>query len=360
MSKSRELSGGGYKRESNFELLRILLMIAIIAHHYVVNSGIEELYDFTHITANMIFLQVFGMFGKIGINGFTLITGYFMVTSHITSKKFIRLYLQVKFWYILFYIIFLATGYESFSLKTMLKSLLNVIYEAGSLYTGTFLVFFLAIPFLNLLIHTMNQKQYQTILVLLLTYFTIISTFFKHDTFQFVGWLGTMYLIGGYIRLYPCKYVEEQKYSIILGSGSLILGILSIIIVDFIGSQLGFENYYYLLSNAHKFLALTSSISIFLFFKNLKVPYHKNVNILASATFGILLIHTNCDAMRRFLWQDLLQNTHFYDSALLPLHAFFSVSAVYLVCFGLEQIRSKLIERPMLHLFKKTMLLLKH
>ena len=28
------------QRSSNFELLRILLMLLIIAHHYVVNSGI--------------------------------------------------------------------------------------------------------------------------------------------------------------------------------------------------------------------------------------------------------------------------------------------------------------------------------
>lgn len=30
------------KRDSNIELLRIILMIVIVAHHYVVNSGIME------------------------------------------------------------------------------------------------------------------------------------------------------------------------------------------------------------------------------------------------------------------------------------------------------------------------------
>lgn len=32
----------GQERISNFELLRILTMLFIIAHHYVVNSGITE------------------------------------------------------------------------------------------------------------------------------------------------------------------------------------------------------------------------------------------------------------------------------------------------------------------------------
>ena len=48
------------ERDSNFELFRIVLMLLIVAHHYVVNSGISQLYDFNHITGNMIFLQLFG------------------------------------------------------------------------------------------------------------------------------------------------------------------------------------------------------------------------------------------------------------------------------------------------------------
>ncbi|MEG0485362.1 MAG: hypothetical protein RR576_07935 [Oscillospiraceae bacterium] len=51
-------------RASNLELFRILLMLMIIAHHYVVNSGLTELYNFQNITPNMIFLQLFGWGGE--------------------------------------------------------------------------------------------------------------------------------------------------------------------------------------------------------------------------------------------------------------------------------------------------------
>lgn len=79
------------KRDSNIELLRIIMMIAIVAHHYVVNSGIMELYDFSNITGNMIFLQIFGFAGKAMINGFLVISGYFMVKQNTSLKKIIRL-----------------------------------------------------------------------------------------------------------------------------------------------------------------------------------------------------------------------------------------------------------------------------
>ncbi len=49
----------------------------------------------------------------------------------------------------------------------------------------------------------MNQRQYKIILGLTLTYYTVISTFFLHETWDFVGWLVVIYLIGGYMRLYP-------------------------------------------------------------------------------------------------------------------------------------------------------------
>lgn len=89
-------------RSSNIELLRIIMMIAIIAHHFVVNSGITKLYDFNNITGNMIFLQIFGFAGKAMINGFLLISGYFMIKSKTSFKKILRLYLQIKFYVLSF------------------------------------------------------------------------------------------------------------------------------------------------------------------------------------------------------------------------------------------------------------------
>lgn len=88
----------------------------------------------------------------------------------------------------------------------MFKTIFSIIYEAGNLYVGTFLIFYLCIPFLNLLIYAMDKKQYQTLLILAFTYFTVFSTFFAHETFNFTGWLYVMYFMGGYIRLFPCKY----------------------------------------------------------------------------------------------------------------------------------------------------------
>lgn len=84
------------QRSSNLELYRIIVMMLIVAHHYVVLSGLagtEGVLNHDPLSVNSIYLYLFGMWGKTGINCFMLITGYFMCTSNISWRKFIKLYL---------------------------------------------------------------------------------------------------------------------------------------------------------------------------------------------------------------------------------------------------------------------------
>lgn len=73
-------------------------MLLIIAHHFVVNSGVlDKMYE-APLSANSIFLFLFGAWGKTGINCFMLITGYFLCKSNITLKKYIKLISEVLFY----------------------------------------------------------------------------------------------------------------------------------------------------------------------------------------------------------------------------------------------------------------------
>ena len=79
-------------RSSNIELFRIIIMLIIVAHHYVINSGLLTIVETQqNLKFRDIFLLIFGWGGKTGINCFVLITGYFMCTSNITVRKFCKL-----------------------------------------------------------------------------------------------------------------------------------------------------------------------------------------------------------------------------------------------------------------------------
>ena len=79
-------------------ILEVKKMILIIAHHYVVNSDLINIILSNISNCKSIFLLIFGAWGKIGINCFILISGYFMCKSNIKIKKFIKLFLEVIFY----------------------------------------------------------------------------------------------------------------------------------------------------------------------------------------------------------------------------------------------------------------------
>lgn len=167
------------ERDSNLELYRIIVMLSIIAHHYVVNSGLSECMKLDPLCPNSIFLSLFGMWGKTGINCFVLITGYFMCKSHITFRKFLKLLLQIYFYKIVISAIFLISGYSSFSFST-LKFLILPFGSVAKNFVGCFIIFYLFIPFINILIDNINQKQHLRLLLLCLIVYTI-STLFAFD-----------------------------------------------------------------------------------------------------------------------------------------------------------------------------------
>ena len=121
-------------------------MVLIVAHHYVVNSGLLELAQAAPLSAQSIFLMLFGGWSKTGINCFVLITGYFMCRSHITLKKFLKLLFEIELYRIIIYLIFLISGYEAFSFTGLVKAFLPVT-SVGTGFTSCYLLFFLCILF---------------------------------------------------------------------------------------------------------------------------------------------------------------------------------------------------------------------
>ena len=289
------------QREFNIELYRIVLMIFIISHHYVVNSGLLDLMYQDPFSLKSIYLFIFGAWGKIGINCFVLITGYFMCTSKITLKKFLKLILEVEFYKVTFYLIFLISGYESFSIKNFIKAFLPVISITTN-FVGCYIIFYLLIPFINILIENISQKQHIALLMVLLFMYSIIGNIPSFQVnMNYVGWYFVIYLIGSYIRLYPNKIFESKKCSVSICLICLLMCILSAIVCLWVGQKAKKEMAYYFINDSNKLLSVITSIFLFLTFKNIKIKYNIIINTMAESIFGVLMIHANSDTMRRFL-----------------------------------------------------------
>jgi hypothetical protein len=330
-------------------------MIIIVAHHYVVNSGLRELIqEQSSLTLQSVFLLIFGWGGKTGINCFVLITGYFMCTSNITLKKFLKLILEIEFYNIIFYLIFLISGYDNFSIKGMLKSILPITSLTTN-FTGCYLVFFLFIPFLNILIKNMSRKQHTLLIILCLVAFSILPNLKIDVNFSYVSWFMVIYFIGSYIRLYPNKWFDSKKFSGVAVIISLMLSWGSVLAVAQLSSIISdrVTRYTFFIADSNKVLAVATAVSAFLFFKNLNIKYNKVINTIAASAFGVLLIHANSDTMRQWLWKDTLNNVGMFNSKFLFVHAIVSVAAVYIVCTLIDILRIRFLEKPFFKWYDK-------
>lgn len=343
-------------RDSNIELYRIISMLLIVAHHYVVNSGLDsEKYIFSNLTSGRsVFLLLFSAWGKTGINCFMMITGYFMCRSQITVKKFVKLLAQIYFYRIIFYCIFLFTGYTPFSLTELAKAVLPVS-EIEHNFTGCFILFFLCIPFLNILVRNMTEKQHIHLLMLTGFMYIFFGTVPKMNlNMNYVSWFCVIYFIASYIRLYPKKIFENTAFWGCASLVSILLSAASVLVCAFANQKFGINvSPFAFVTDSNTFLAAATGVSTFMFFKNLKIRNSKIINTVSASTFGVLLIHANSNSMRSWLWGDLLNNTGMYSSGWLVLHAVISVPAIFAVCSLIDILRIRFIEKPLFNLLDR-------
>lgn len=349
-------------RNSNLELYRIIVMLLIIAHHYVVNSGLYEAIREAPMTASSSAMLLFGAWGKTGINCFVLITGYFMCKSAFSWEKLLKLYLQITFYAVIIYCIFCWTGHESFHPVRALKTLIPVKVIASD-FTSSFLLFYLFIPFLNIFISHINKSQHRVLLLLLLTIYTVLPSIHMHLSFNYVSWFISIYMIASYIRIYGLDIRLSHRgwgiltLSLIVLSAASILGLFAIY-------KLGYTTKfapYYLVADSNKIFAIAIAVSSFMWFKDLKMPYSKLINAVGATTFGVLLIHANSDAMRTWLWGETVDTVgHFGESLLWTLgYATVSVIVVFVICSGIDWFRGKLIEPKLMRFFTSKSFIIK-
>lgn len=71
-------------RNSNIEALRIISILLIICHHYVIH-GFSEVENISMM--NQYLLGILSLGGKLGVTCFILISGYYMINTRFTVKK---------------------------------------------------------------------------------------------------------------------------------------------------------------------------------------------------------------------------------------------------------------------------------
>ena len=350
-------------RDSKFEILRIIAMILIVAHHFAIYGF--ELGKIETFSYNKIIVDILSLGGKLGVNLFILISAYFMVDSKFYLKKFIKIFGETWFYSIIILILFktLLTPATYIGVKQIIKSIFPIIFGTYWFITDYILLMILS-PFLNNLINSLEMKLFRKMLIILITLSVFISGTIP-GTLGVISnsliWFIILYLTVGYIKKYIDLTKNTLRINLLISIVTYLILIIIIILLNLLGHKL--NNNVTILNNCTYFkkqnsvFIFVTSIELFLAF--IKIPTCNNhfINKIASCTLGVYLIHDN-EFMREYIWKTLFKNQSYYFSDNLFFYAIFAITTVYIICTIFDLIRQETIEKLYINitnnLYKKT------
>ena len=164
-------------RQSNFEILRLLAMFFIVVFHYAYKGG----WSFEKGTLSLFCLNFFLILGELGVNLFMLITGYFMadrLSKNRTSHILLIIFQSVFYTLLLSLILYFNNQYSFNSVSSFAKILFPEIFNTYWYVTAYILIYLLS-PYINKLLNSMDKKEFQKFLLLVLTIWCVIPTVFQ-------------------------------------------------------------------------------------------------------------------------------------------------------------------------------------
>ncbi len=314
-------------RSSNFELLRIISMVFIIAHHYSVHGGFQ--FD-NSLTFNRILVQYLSLGGKLGVNCFALITGYFSCTQTKFRWRSLALFVaQVTIFSLLIEGPAMAVGYIECDSKAILKMLLPLLYNSWW-FASVYFVLFLLTPFVNKLIDALTKKEHGVLLVMLFLLWSVLPTGLNvYMESNRLLWFLFLYMVAAYIRKYPEGIFSSRKISALVFGLSTLYLLATVLLFDY----LGLENAAYAKQATRNggmqmIPLVVQSLSLFCLLKNTRMKDHAWINGVSATMFGVYLLHDS-DVLRKVLWRELFQNHQWQNSGFLILHALGAIAAVF-------------------------------
>lgn len=276
-------------RSSNFELLRLVLMVMIVIHHCIVHGlglisiGQEE----GHLPLvipqwQMPLADIINCLCICGVNCFILISGYFKIKA--TRKKILFLLLTE-----IFYVALLWT-LPNLIEGNVREALTSCFFLSRGYWFVTDYIFLMILsPMINIAFERLSKHTINMILIGLLVISCYFGFFRDHPAntngytlLQFI----TMYFIGRKIAVTDYSLGKYTSASIYISSGVL-CGVLMWLAYIQGRPETSWEMVYY-----NNPLVIISAISLFLLFKNFQFQ-SSFINRISMSSFGIYLFQSS-------------------------------------------------------------------
>lgn len=282
------------QRSSNFEILRILLILFVIVLHYN-DPGRYGAFSFiSNATAiNRFFLYSAESFSICAVNAFLCLSGFFLSRKNeVSTSKIVHLFV-ILFSYRIFSYLLTSIPNHTLSLAGLLSCFIPISY-----YANLYSVVFILSPFLNKVTRNFDNRNYEKFIILLGSLFAVIPTLIDYvfptflststtlPTVSTISMYGNgrgftlinfilLYYIGGYIARIDIKN-RVYPLAVYVFSSLLVLLMMSI--------NRGPAHSY-----CNIFVVIQAA-SLVALFKMIKIQSNF-VNVIAKSVWGVFCIH---------------------------------------------------------------------
>ncbi|WDF82428.1 acyltransferase [Lacticaseibacillus pabuli] len=334
-----------HTRNSNIELLRILAMLLIVAHHFATH-GVLDGVVVTKATTTTTLAQILISGGKFGVALFIIITGYFLSTRPFKVRRIWPVMLAAMTYSIFFMVVHSIRMHAVPGPWYLAFGIFPVMFQQYWFVTSYVLLILLS-PMLNAFVASATHGQLRwmvgTLLMISFILPMLVHTRLGDDeTLRFV----TLYLVGACLQTDALPWLVKHRYFVFGLNFAALPG--SVILVNLIGNQLQSPQ---ILSHALEFVGDTSPFAVIAAAAllaigvNGKPHYYPRINNLAGYMFGIYLIHDNA-YVRPWLW-----HTTFHTEWLRTANPIFFIvisvliiSAVFIFSLLIELGRAAIVE----------------
>lgn len=298
------------KRQSNIELLRIVLIIMIIIHHILLNCfGIKSLIH-NNFNENYLNALILNSFLVPAVNVFFLISGYFHIKFN--HKNLFRIIFLVYFIYFFIYLLFLIFMPGNVNLHNI--NFKDMIFPIGDYwYILVYIILYLLSPYMNIFLQNVKTNDQKNLLFILTLLFCIYSFFVSNPVVSVnrgysIYFAIYLYFIGDFLNKNILKFSKNSYiyllYYIFISALVSISVIFTVNIKDFglTWKIFGYNNP----------LLVLSSVMLFLFFLKLKInsAILQKISKLSKYTLAIYVSHSTY-LLSKYIFKTISNNRYY-------------------------------------------------
>lgn len=318
------------KRDSNFELLRIICMVLIIMGHLSIKFSNDSINSLAYIETH--FLRSFTI---VAVNVFVLISGYFSISYKM--PRLLKLIEQTWFYSVGLFFLALLLGWHSLEPRNDIFYFVPIFGKLFWFIT-IYVILYILSPILNKLALSLTKEKFKAILLVgffvIYVWHTLGYILNAKMPIEDAGYgipnFIYLYLLGRYFSMHSDFASSKRNYFL-----SYILISLALFTFQFAYSwALGFS--FTSLLSYNTLFVFGGAVMLFLYIAKLRLAYNKFINDWAKYCLAVYIIH-----MHPLVWDKICGFIHLYEmdpAWFMPYVILISI-ILYFILAGVERIR---------------------